>query len=164
MIKSKINVLVVDDSALIRKVMTEIINHQRDMQCVGAAPDPFVARDMIKSLNPDVLTLDVEMPRMDGLEFLERLMRLRPMPVVMVSTLTEKGSDITFKALELGAVDFVAKPKIDIANSMEAYAIEITDKIRAAAAARVSKRAAKPLTAGGENSQQMRFYPAFHPG
>ena len=138
----KIKVLVIDDSALIRSVMKEIINREKDMECVGAAPDPLVAREMIKALNPDVLTLDVEMPRMDGLDFLERLMRLRPMPVLMVSTLTERGSDITFRALELGAVDFIAKPKLDIARGMEEYAIEITDKIRATAQARVNKSAA----------------------
>ncbi|MES1981832.1 MAG: chemotaxis response regulator protein-glutamate methylesterase [Pseudomonadota bacterium] len=135
----KIKVLVIDDSALIRSVMKEIINHEKDMECVGTVPDPLVAREMIKSLNPDVLTLDVEMPRMDGLDFLERLMRLRPMPVVMVSTLTERGSDITFRALALGAVDFVSKPKMDIVRGMEEYAGEITDKIRAAAQARVRK-------------------------
>lgn len=140
----KIKVLVVDDSALIRSVMKEIIDRERDMVCVGAAPDPLVAREMIKALNPDVLTLDVEMPKMDGLDFLERLMRLRPMPVVMVSTLTERGSDITFRALALGAVDFVSKPKMDIARGMEDYASEITDKIRAAAQARVRKVAAAP--------------------
>lgn len=135
----KIKVLVVDDSAMIRGVMKKIIDHETDMVCVGAAPDPLVAREMIKALNPDVLTLDVEMPKMDGLDFLERLMRLRPMPVVMVSTLTERGSDITFRALALGAVDFISKPKMDIARGMEDYASEITDKIRAAAQARVHK-------------------------
>ncbi len=139
----KIRVLVVDDSALIRSVMKELINREADMECVGAAPDPLVAREMIKSLNPDVLTLDVEMPRMDGLDFLEKLMRLRPMPVVMVSTLTEHGSDITFRALALGAVDFVSKPKIDIMRGMEEYAGEIIDKIRTAAEAKV-RRAASP--------------------
>ncbi len=142
MANGKIKVLVIDDSALIRSVMKEIIDREKDMVCVGAAPDPIVAREMIKSLNPDVLTLDVEMPKMDGLEFLERLMRLRPMPVVMVSTLTERGSDITFRALELGAVDFVSKPKMDIARGMEVYAIEITDKIRAASQSRVATRRA----------------------
>jgi two-component system chemotaxis response regulator CheB len=141
----KIKVLVIDDSALIRSVMKEIIDREKDMECVGAAPDPLMARDMIKSLNPDVLTLDVEMPKMDGLDFLERLMRLRPMPVVMVSTLTERGSNITFRALELGAVDFVSKPKLDIARGMEEYAREITDKIRAAAQARVRKIASALL-------------------
>ena len=140
----KIKVLVIDDSALIRGVMKEIIDRENDMECVGAAPDPLVARDMIKSLNPDVLTLDVEMPKMDGLDFLERLMRLRPMPVLMVSTLTERGSDITFRALELGAADFFSKPKLDIARGMEEYAIEITDKIRAVAQAQVRKPVITP--------------------
>jgi two-component system chemotaxis response regulator CheB len=141
----KIKVLVIDDSALIRGVLREIINRENDMECVGAAPDPLVARELIKALNPDVLTLDVEMPKMDGLDFLERLMRLRPMPVLMISTLTEGGSNITFRALELGAVDFVAKPKLDIARGMEEYAIEITDKIRAVAQAQVRKKIIDPL-------------------
>lgn len=143
--KQKIRVLVIDDSALIRSVLKEIINRENDMECVGAAPDPLAARELIKALNPDVLTLDVEMPKMDGLDFLQRLMRLRPMPVLMISTLTERGSNITFRALELGAVDFVAKPKLDIARGMEEYAIEITDKIRAVAQAQVRKKIIEPL-------------------
>ena len=89
---AKTRVVVVDDSALVRSLLAEIINRQPDMECVGAAPDPLVAREMIRELNPDVITLDVEMPRMDGIDFLAKLMRLRPMPVVMVSTLTERGS------------------------------------------------------------------------
>lgn len=141
----KITVLVVDDSALIRKLLTEIINSQPDMEVIGAAADPLVAREMIREMNPDVLTLDVEMPKMDGLDFLEKLMRLRPMPVVMVSTLTEKGSDVTFRALELGAIDFVAKPKIDIASGLKDYGSEITNKIRTAKSARL-KRHAPPVT------------------
>ena len=145
----KIRAVVVDDSALIRKLLTEIINSQRDMEVVGTAPDPIVAREMIRSLNPDVLTLDVEMPKMDGLDFLEKLMRLRPMPVVMVSTLTEKGSETTLRALELGAVDFVAKPKIDIVNGIQQYAEEITGKIRIAAAAR-PRRAAQAVVSVGK--------------
>ncbi len=136
----KIKVLVVDDSALIRSVLKDIINHELDMECVGAASDPHVAREMIKALDPNVLTLDVEMPKMDGLDFLERLMRLRPMPVVMVSSLTQVGSDIAFRALELGAVDFIAKPKLDIVRGMEEYSIEITDKIRAAAQSRLKNK------------------------
>ena len=144
MSKQKIRVLVIDDSALIRSVLKEIINRENDMECVGAAPDPLAARELIKALNPDVLTLDVEMPKMDGLDFLQRLMRLRPMPVLMISTLTESGSNITFRALELGAVDFVAKPKLDIARGMEEYAIEITDKIRAVAQAQVRKKIIEP--------------------
>jgi two-component system chemotaxis response regulator CheB len=135
----KIRVLVIDDSALIRGVMKEIINNEKDMECVGAAADPLAAREMIKSLNPDMVTLDVEMPKMDGLDFLERLMRLRPMPVLMVSTVTEVGSDVTLRALELGAVDFIAKPKIDIVHGMEEYAADITDKIRTVARAKVRR-------------------------
>lgn len=134
----KTKVLVIDDSALIRSLLTEIINDTKDLQVIGTAPDPLVAREMIKQLNPDVLTLDVEMPRMDGLDFLEKLMRLRPMPVLMVSTLTEKGSEITLRALELGATDFVTKPKMGIAQGMQEYADEITDKIRTAAKAKIS--------------------------
>jgi two-component system chemotaxis response regulator CheB len=135
----KIRVLVIDDSALMRKVLSEIINREPDMEAIGAAPDPLIARDMIKNLNPDVLTLDIEMPRMDGLDFLERLMRLRPMPVVMVSTLTERGSEAAFRSMELGAVDFVAKPRMGAANAIQDYAVEISDKIRAAAAARLGR-------------------------
>ena len=136
----KIKVLIVDDSALIRSVLSEIIGSQPDMEVVGVAPDPIVARDLIKQTNPDVLTLDVEMPRMDGLDFLEKLMRLRPMPVVMVSSLTEQGSDITLRALELGAVDFVNKPKMSIHAGMLEYTDLITDKIRAAAQAKIRPR------------------------
>jgi len=143
----KIKVLIVDDSALIRSVMKEIIGSQPDMEVVGIAPDPLVARDMIKRTNPDVLTLDVEMPKMDGLDFLERLMRLRPMPVLMVSSLTERGSEITLRALELGAVDFVTKPKLAIQSGMREYADMITDKIRIAARAQLRARA--PATAAG---------------
>jgi two-component system chemotaxis response regulator CheB len=133
----KIKVLCVDDSALIRSLMTEIINSQPDMTVVATAPDPLVARDLIKQLNPDVLTLDVEMPRMDGLDFLEKLMRLRPMPVLMVSSLTERGSEITLRALELGAVDFVTKPRLGIREGLLEYTDLIADKIRAAARARL---------------------------
>ena len=139
---TKIRVVVVDDSALVRGLLAEIIDRQPDMCCVGAAADPLVAREMIRSLNPDVITLDVEMPRMDGIDFLSRLMRLRPMPVVMVSTLTERGADVTLKALELGAVEFVAKPKIGVADGLRQLGADITDKIRAAAKARVNRLAA----------------------
>jgi len=136
---SKIRTVVVDDSALVRSLLTEIINRQPDMECVGAAADPYAAREMIRNLNPDVITLDVEMPRMDGIDFLSKLMRLRPMPVVMVSTLTERGADVTLRALELGAIDFVAKPKIGIADGLQQLAQEITEKIRVAAKAQVRK-------------------------
>jgi two-component system chemotaxis response regulator CheB len=133
----KIKVLCVDDSALIRSVMTEIINSQSDMTVVGTAADPLVARDLIKVTNPDVLTLDVEMPRMDGLEFLEKLMRLRPMPVVMVSSLTERGSEIALRALELGAIDFVTKPRLGVRDGLLNYTELIAGKIRTAASARL---------------------------
>ena len=148
----KIKVLVIDDSALIRTLLTEIINSQADMQVVGVAPDPIVARDMIKQLNPDVLTLDVEMPKMDGLDFLERLMRLRPMPVVMVSTLTERGSEITLRALELGATDFVTKPKMSIADGMREYTDLIADKIRAASQARISSLPSSAAKGASQNA------------
>jgi len=144
----KTRVIVVDDSALVRSLLTEIINREPDLCCIGAASDPLVAREMIRNLDPDVITLDVEMPRMDGLDFLARLMRLRPMPVVMVSTLTERGADVTLKALELGAVDFVAKPKIGIANGLQRLGDEITDKIRIAARARVHRLAPAAPAAG----------------
>jgi len=141
---SKITVMCVDDSALMRQLMTEIINSHPDMEMVATAPDPLVARDLIKQYNPQVLTLDVEMPRMDGLDFLEKLMRLRPMPVVMVSSLTGKGSEVTLRALELGAVDFVTKPQLGIREGMLAYSQMIADKIRAAARAKLHARAATP--------------------
>ena len=143
---AKTRVVVVDDSALVRGLLTEIINQQPDMQCVGAAADPLVAREMIRELNPDVITLDVEMPRMDGIDFLGKLMRLRPMPVVMVSTLTERGADVTLRALELGAVDFVAKPKIGVADGLKLLAHDITDKVRIAAKAHLRRPAAQPAS------------------
>ncbi len=136
---AKIRVVVVDDSALVRSLLAEIIDRQSDMCCVGVAADPLIARDLIRDVNPDVITLDVEMPRMDGLEFLGRLMRLRPTPVVMVSTLTERGADTTLRALELGAVDFVAKPKIGVSDGLRQLGADITEKIRTAARARVQR-------------------------
>jgi len=145
---NKIRVLCVDDSVLMRGVMSKIINAQADMEVVAVAPDPIVARELIKRHDPDVLTLDVEMPRMDGLDFLERLMRLRPMPVVMVSSFTTHNSGVTLRALELGAVDFVEKPK-PVGSSLDACADAIAEKIRAAAMAR-TRVAGKPAvrTAG----------------
>jgi two-component system, chemotaxis family, protein-glutamate methylesterase/glutaminase len=133
----KIKVLIVDDSALIRALLKEIINQESDMEVVGVASDPIIAREKIRALQPDVITLDIEMPRMDGLEFLEKLMRLHPLPVIMISTHTLEGSAATLRALELGAVDFIAKPKVDIQNKLETYARLITDKIRIAAQANV---------------------------
>lgn len=132
---SKIRVLVVDDSALMRKLLTELLNSDPHIEVVGSAMDAYMAREKIKKLNPDVLTLDVEMPKMDGLSFLSNLMRLHPMPVVMVSSLTEKGAEVTMRALEIGAIDFVSKPKVDLAHSLEDCAEEITSKVKAAARA-----------------------------
>ena len=139
-----IRTLIVDDSALVRKLLTEMLSRDREIEIVGTAADPYAARDKIKQLNPDVITLDVEMPRMDGITFLENLMRLRPMPVVMVSSLTQHGAEITLRALELGAVDFVSKPKIDVAGSLANYADELIAKIKMAASARVNPRASAP--------------------
>lgn len=134
-----IRVVVVDDSALVRSLLAEIINRQPDMECVGTANDPLIAREMIRELNPDVITLDIEMPKMDGIDFLGRLMRLRPMPVVMISTLTERGAEITMRALELGAVDFVAKPRIGLADGIKELATQIVDKVRVAASAHIRR-------------------------
>ena len=135
----KIRVLVVDDSALVRSLLAGIINRQSDMECVGAANNPLVAREMIRELNPDVITLDIEMPKMDGIEFLGRLMRLRPTPVVMISTLTERGAEVTMKALELGAVDFVAKPRIGVADGLNELSNQIVEKVRIAASAQIKR-------------------------
>lgn len=149
---SKIKVLCIDDSALIRSIMTDIVNGQPDMEMVATAPDPLIGRDLIKRFNPDVLTLDVEMPRMDGLDFLERLMRLRPMPVVMISSLTQRGSEITLQALELGAVDFVNKPQMSLKEGMLQYAELIVEKIHIASRARIhrlSREAAAALPLNG---------------
>ena len=132
-----IRVLVVDDSAIIRKLMTDILGADPGIEVVGTAADPFIAREKIKQLSPDVLTLDVEMPRMDGLTFLRNLMRLRPMPVVMVSSLTEQGAAVTLDALAAGAVDFVTKPKIDVARTLAGYAEVLVEKVTDAARARV---------------------------
>jgi len=140
MSQKKIRVLIVDDSALIRGVMTEILNDDPEIEVVGTAPDPYVARDKIKTLQPDVLTLDVEMPKMDGLTFLKKLMAARPMPVVMVSSLTEQGAATTMQALESGAVDFVTKPTLDIQHGLADLAHQITSKVKAAAQATVKKR------------------------
>ncbi len=134
-----VRVLVVDDSALVRTLMTELLAGDPGIEVVGSAADPFIAREKIKQFAPDVLTLDVEMPRMDGLTFLRNLMRLRPMPVVMVSSLTERGAAVTLDALALGAVDFVAKPRLDIARGLVGYTEELRDKVRQAAQANVAR-------------------------
>src|SRR6476660_3092230 len=126
---AKIRVLTVDDSALMRQVLATLLAKDPDIEVVGSAPDPYIAREKIKALNPDVLTLDVEMPKMDGITFLKNLMRLRPMPVVMVSSLTERGADVTLDALALGAVDYLSKPKIDLAATLKDYGDALIEKI-----------------------------------
>ncbi len=138
----KIRVLNVDDSALMRQVLASLLAKDPEIEVVGAAPDPFIAREKIKALNPDVLTLDVEMPKMDGLTFLEKLMKGHPMPVVMVSSLTEVGCETTLRALELGAVDFITKPKIDLREGMEEVAQDLIGKIKTAARATIRPRQA----------------------
>src|SRR6476469_7713629 len=139
---SKIRDLTVDDSALMRQVLATLLAKDPDIEVVGSAPDPYIAREKIKALNPDVLTLDVEMPKMDGLTFLEKLMRGHPMPVVMVSSLTEVGCETTMRALELGAVDFITKPKIDLREGMEEVARDLIIKVKTAAVANVMRRVA----------------------
>ncbi|TAN65479.1 MAG: response regulator [Methylobacter sp.] len=136
---NKIRVLIIDDSLLIRKVLTEILNSSSDIEVVGTAEDPLIAREMIKELNPDVLTLDIEMPRMDGITFLRNLMRLRPMPVVMISALTESNAEVTLTALELGAVDFIAKPTMDVENTLNDYAEDIIAKVKVASQANIRR-------------------------
>jgi len=137
---AKIRVLIVDDSALMRQVLATLLSKDPDIEVIGSAPDPFIAREKIKALNPDVITLDVEMPKMDGLTFLGKLMRGHPMPVVMVSSLTEVGCATTLWALELGAVDFITKPKIDLREGMEEVAQDLIGKVKAAAKAKVGGR------------------------
>jgi two-component system chemotaxis response regulator CheB len=144
-----IRVLVVDDSALMRQLLTKMLSSDPSIEVIDAAPDPIIAREKIKKLNPDVLTLDIEMPRMDGLAFLDKLMALRPMPVVMISSLTQQGADVTLQALEIGAVDFVSKPAKDLQAGLANKQAEIVEKVKNAARARVQKRLAAPGGTGG---------------
>ncbi len=150
-------VLIIDDSALVRRLLKTILEEDPSLTVVAQAPNPLVARELIKQTNPDVLTLDVEMPGMDGITFLENLMRLRPMPVVMISSLTERGAQLTMDALALGAVDFVAKPKLDLAEGLEELAREIVHKVKAAARSkprqlgqRNGATVARPASAAGQ--------------
>ena len=136
----RIKVLIVDDSALVRRILTDMLSSDPAMEVLGSAGDAFIAREKIKTLNPDVLTLDVEMPKMDGLTFLRNLMRLRPMPVIMVSSLTEHGAEVTLDALAIGAVDYLPKPKIDLAATLSDYKDELIAKVKIAARTRVFSR------------------------
>ncbi|OQW33616.1 MAG: chemotaxis response regulator protein-glutamate methylesterase [Nitrospira sp. SG-bin1] len=145
----KIRVLTVDDSALMRQVLAMLLSKDPEIEVIGSAPDPYIAREKIKALNPDVLTLDVEMPKMDGLTFLEKLMRGHPMPVVMVSSLTEVGCQTTLRALELGAVDFITKPKIDLREGMEEIAQDLIAKVKAAATANVMRQGSREKRING---------------
>ena len=135
--QKKIRVLIVDDSLLIRTMFTQMLSQYSDIEVVGAAVDPFDAREKIKALNPDVVTLDVEMPKMDGITFLEKIMTLRPMPVIMVSTLTARGADITIRALEIGAVDFITKPTVTNDDELLAIGRQLAEKIRQASVSRL---------------------------
>ncbi len=137
---NKVRVLIIDDSALVRQLLTDILSSDENIEVIGTAPDPINAREKIKLLSPDVLTLDIEMPKMDGLTFLSNLMRLRPMPVVMVSSLTEKGAEVTLQALEQGAIDYVSKPKEDLSATLNSYAEELISKVKTAARANVHAR------------------------
>lgn len=140
----KIRVLIIDDSALVRRLLTEILGSDPEIEIVGTAMDPHIARQKIKDLDPDVLTLDVEMPKMDGISFLRQLMRLRPMPVIMISSLTQAGAETTLDALAAGALDFISKPRMDIANTLVEYAEDIVSKVKAAAEVKVVARDTRP--------------------
>jgi two-component system, chemotaxis family, protein-glutamate methylesterase/glutaminase len=150
-------VLIVDDSALMRQLLTRIIGSDPELEVIGAAGDPFIARDKIKTFNPDVLTLDIEMPRMDGLTFLEKLMHGHPMPVVMISSLTDKGADTTLRALSLGAIDYVSKPKVDVSNGTIEHAEEILAKVKAAAKAGVRRATTKTVPSAAVSGKTYQF-------
>jgi two-component system chemotaxis response regulator CheB len=156
----KVRVLVVDDSAVMRRLLTEILGADPEIEVVGAAADPYEAREQIKQLNPDVLTLDVEMPRMDGLTFLRNLMRLRPMPVVMCSSLTQQGAEATLDAIALGAVDFIEKPRV--VNGITGLAHELIEKVKGAAAANVRQLVVPPETSVDQAPRVARAFSSRH--
>jgi two-component system chemotaxis response regulator CheB len=151
----KVRVLVVDDSALMRQLLSSMMQSDRDIEVVGAAPDPLVARQMIKDLNPDVVTLDVEMPNMDGISFLEKIMKLRPMPVLMISSLTQEGAEATLQALELGAVDYIAKPKVDLQQGLAEKQAEIVEKARCGQGARRSRANATTCSSARDGARRL---------
>ena len=133
----KIKVLIIDDSASIRQLLKEILSRDPAIEVVGTASDPIIASDKIKQLSPDVLTLDIEMPGMDGITFLKNLMRLHPMPVIMISSMTEAGAAVTLEAMDIGAIDFIAKPRVDVSKQLQNYASDIINKVKIASIARV---------------------------
>ena len=134
----QIKVLIIDDSAMVRQILAKGLGEDPNIEIVGTASDVYIARDLIIKLRPDVLTLDVEMPRMDGVEFLRRLMPQYPIPVVMVSSLTQKGKQITLDALEAGAIDYVSKPTADVARGLESMIMELRTKVQIASTANVA--------------------------
>jgi len=154
---NRLKVLIVDDSALMRQLLTQILGSDPELEVVGTAGDPFAARAKIKALNPDVLTLDIEMPRMDGLTFLEKLMRGHPMPVIMISSLTDKGADTTLRALSLGAIDYISKPKVDVSNGTVEQADEIVAKVKAVARARVRSASASAAPPAASSEKKYQF-------
>ncbi|WAJ70729.1 protein-glutamate methylesterase/protein-glutamine glutaminase [Catenovulum adriaticum] len=156
-----IKVLVIDDSPLIRGLLTEILSNTQDIEVVGSAEDPYDAREKIKTLNPDVLTLDIEMPRMNGITFLKNLMRLRPMPVIMVSTLTEAGAPATLEALELGALDYIAKPKVNVMAEFNLYAEDLIEKVRTAAQSKIKKATQAPQITQAKDLSELKFNPDY---
>jgi len=160
---TRTRVLIVDDSALMRELLGEILGRASDIEVVGAARDPIQAQTMLQATRPDIMTLDVEMPKCDGLTFLGELMRSHPLPVVMVSSLTERGSDLALRALELGAVDVVEKPKFDLRAGVMLRADELVSKVRAAARARPRIGAARrvlPAPGGAESGRMVRARPS----
>lgn len=155
--KKPVSVLIVDDSTLIRQMFSEILSEDPDIRVVGTASDPYEAREKIKQLNPDVLTLDIEMPKMDGLSFLEKIMTLRPMPVIMCSTLTQKGADATIRALEIGAFDYISKPVSNQnRDTIGALREALITKVKTAATANTSMRATRVQPA----QNTVPFHPA----
>lgn len=139
-VTGKIKVLIVDDSAVVRKILSTGLSKDREIEVVGTAADPFIAREKIISLRPEVITLDVEMPRMDGISFLQRLMAYYPLPVIMVSSLTQAGCETTLKALEVGALDFVAKPSLNASHTLNEIVTELAAKIKESASVKVKRK------------------------
>jgi two-component system, chemotaxis family, protein-glutamate methylesterase/glutaminase len=154
--RGPVRVLIVDDSAVMRQLLSSLLSADGEIEVVGTAADPHIARERIKALNPDVVTLDVEMPHMDGITFLRKIMALRPTPVVMISTLTQRGADTTLEALEIGAVDFIAKPTENLADGLAELAAELQTKVKAAAETRVGVRRAPSAPTAPRRQWQRR--------